>query len=336
MQHQRRTDRAIVGHAVERRQPDLHGRLESADAAGCRHRHADDQQRDEQKRARERHVDAERLSSPPRCRGRSTATAEPTTTAPAHRRLGVRTTASPSAEPQQHGRQPVRELARAADARACRPSGPTASGSRAAKNIATEHQQRAARRPTTPPTSTRPYNAAVRPVHARIEEQHERRQQQTQVTASSSRSTMIVANVAVALSPSCRASRYGRITSPARAGSTALAANPIIVVRNAGREPAWPIGASRYCHRSARSTMVTTVTAADSAISHGSARLISAQTTSRCAPRRKSASKPIDRTTMTTVRSRFASCEISPEQRVYYKGGHGECQERISSGRLAA
>ena len=59
----------------------------------------------------------------------------------------------------------------------------------------------------------------------------------THVTASSSRSMMIVANVAVALNPSCRASKYGRITSPARAGSTALAANPIVVVRNAGRKP---------------------------------------------------------------------------------------------------
>ena len=66
---------------------------------------------------------------------------------------------------------------------------------------------------------------------------------------------MIVANVAVALSPSCRASRYGRITSPARAGRTALAANPIVVVRNAAAKRAWPIGASRYCHRIARSTM---------------------------------------------------------------------------------
>ena len=78
----------------------------------------------------------------------------------------------------------------------------------------------------------------------------------TQVTASSSRSMMIVANVAVALNPSCRASKYGRITSPARAGSTALAANPMVVVRNADENLAWPIGSSKYCHRSARSTIV--------------------------------------------------------------------------------
>ena len=42
-------------------------------------------------------------------------------------------------------------------------------------------------------------------------------------TRSRMRSTRIVANAAVALRPSRRASRYGRITSPARAGSTAEA-----------------------------------------------------------------------------------------------------------------
>ena len=127
----------------------------------------------------------------------------------------------------------------------------------------------------------------------------------THVTASSTRSMMIVAKVAVALSPSCRARRYGRITSPARAGSTALAAKPIVVVRNAGANRACPIGSSRYCHRRARSTIVITVTAADSAISHGFASLISVQTISRWAPRKKIASKPIESRTMTTVRSDF-------------------------------
>ena len=47
---------------------------------------------------------------------------------------------------------------------------------------------------------------------------------------------MIVANVAVALSPSLRASRYGRSSSPARAGSSEEAANPMIVVLSAGAE----------------------------------------------------------------------------------------------------
>ena len=71
------------------------------------------------------------------------------------------------------------------------------------------------------------------------------------------RSTRIVANAAVALSPSCRASRYGRITSPARAGNTADAAKPITVVRNTLRNRVGPSGPSRYCQRSARITKVT-------------------------------------------------------------------------------
>ena len=70
----------------------------------------------------------------------------------------------------------------------------------------------------------------------------------------------MVANVAVALSPSLRASRYGRSNSPARAGSSAVAANPMIVVLRATDRRTRPIGASRYCQRSARSTYVRAVT----------------------------------------------------------------------------
>ena len=49
-------------------------------------------------------------------------------------------------------------------------------------------------------------------------------------TRSSSRSRMIVANADVGVRFSRRASRYGRSTSPARAGSRKLAANPMTVV----------------------------------------------------------------------------------------------------------
>ena len=63
------------GHAIKRCQPNLHRRLESADAAGRRHRHADDQQRDDEKRSGKRHVDAERPGHRPDARSRSTATA---------------------------------------------------------------------------------------------------------------------------------------------------------------------------------------------------------------------------------------------------------------------
>ncbi len=79
------------------------------------------------------------------------------------------------------------------------------------------------------------------------------------VTRSSSRSRMIVANAAVALSRSRRASRYGRMTSPARAGSRKLAAKPMTVVRNAVAKCVGPIGASRYCQRSARRAYVSPV-----------------------------------------------------------------------------
>ena len=65
---------------------------------------------------------------------------------------------------------------------------------------------------------------------------------------------MIVAKAAVAGSPSRLASRKGRITSPARAGSRNVAANPMTVVRNAVEKCVWPSGASRYCQRRARST----------------------------------------------------------------------------------
>ncbi len=71
-------------------------------------------------------------------------------------------------------------------------------------------------------------------------------------TRSRMRSTRIVANAAVALRPSRRASRYGRITSPARAGRIAEAPKPITVVRNTTQNRVGPSGASRYCQRSAR------------------------------------------------------------------------------------
>ena len=49
------------------------------------------------------------------------------------------------------------------------------------------------------------------------------------------------------------------MTSPARAGSRKLAANPMTVARKAVPKWVGPIGASRYCQRSARSTYVSAV-----------------------------------------------------------------------------
>src|SRR5690606_34129985 len=76
---------------------------------------------------------------------------------------------------------------------------------------------------------------------------------------SRTRSTMMVANVADTLSRSSLASRYGRSTSPTRAGSRNVAVNPIMVVRNAGPNRTAPSGASNSCHRRARTTYVCTV-----------------------------------------------------------------------------
>jgi hypothetical protein len=72
------------------------------------------------------------------------------------------------------------------------------------------------------------------------------------IAVSSTRSTTIVANADVALSPSLRASSQGRSTSPARAGSTAVAAKPMMVVVNALRRLTRPMGARRYRQRIAR------------------------------------------------------------------------------------
>ena len=71
---------------------------------------------------------------------------------------------------------------------------------------------------------------------------------------SSTRSMTTVAKVAGVESPSWRASRYGRMTSPARAGSNPSAAKPMTVVRNVVRNLVLPIGLSRNCQRQARMT----------------------------------------------------------------------------------
>jgi hypothetical protein len=78
---------------------------------------------------------------------------------------------------------------------------------------------------------------------------------------SSARSTMTVANVADTLRPSFFASRYGRNTSPTRAGSKKVAVKPMMVVRKAGPNRTRPMGASITCQRHARSRYVWTVVA---------------------------------------------------------------------------
>ena len=65
------------------------------------------------------------------------------------------------------------------------------------------------------------------------------------------------------------------MTSPARAGSTLLAANPTAVARNAFANLVGPSGSSRYCQRSARIARFTNIVASDSASHSGRARTIS-------------------------------------------------------------
>ena len=116
------------------------------------------------------------------------------------------------------------------------------------------------------------------------------------------RSTTIVANAAVALSPSRRASRYGRITSPARAGSTADAAKPITVVRKTVLNLVGPSGPSKYCHRSARTMNVTQVKPSASNRKSCRAAATEAQTFPRSAFRRKTARRPTARPMTIIVR----------------------------------
>ena len=121
-------------------------------------------------------------------------------------------------------------------------------------------------------------------------------------TRSITRSTRIVANAAVALRPSFRASRYGRITSPARAGNTADAANPITVVRNTLRNFVGPNGPSRYCQRSARIRNVRAVSAIDKAMKSARADRTAVHTFARSAFLRKIAMRPTARPMTMTVR----------------------------------
>src|SRR5216110_2532219 len=76
---------------------------------------------------------------------------------------------------------------------------------------------------------------------------------------SSNRSRITVAKAPVAVIRSSsrfvwRARKYGRMTSPARAGRMLLAANPTAVARNAFAKLARPSGSSRNCQRNARIT----------------------------------------------------------------------------------
>ncbi len=124
------------------------------------------------------------------------------------------------------------------------------------------------------------------------------------VSRSRSRSTITVAKADVALSPSCRASRYGRNTSPIRAGNRKSAANPIIVVRNAVRKRVGPTGWSSTCHRSARIAYVCIVTTTAATMYPGWALRIARHITAGSMSFRKSHNSPAVSARMKTVDQR--------------------------------
>ena len=107
----------------------------------------------------------------------------------------------------------------------------------------------------------------------------------------------------------------GRNTSPARAGSTNDAANPITVVRNATRKCVLPSGSRRYCQRSARTKYVVAVSTRLRASMSGRADRISLHTRARSALRRKIASRPIASPTTRIVRSTCAQIGLHPSVR---------------------
>src|SRR4029079_1587669 len=129
---------------------------------------------------------------------------------------------------------------------------------------------------------------------------------------SRSRSRMIVANAAVALRRSRFASRYGRSTSPARAGRSALAANPMSLVRSALLKCTRPIGWSRYCQRSARNRYAAAVVTSASSSRPTRARASSVATAWKSVWRRNSASRPTAAASAIPVRR---CCRISDERR---------------------
>ena len=190
--------------------------------------------------------------------------------------------------------EPGSRFARAAIAQAGRPAAPGVPGGRRTGTAC----------PAPRPPTDRGHDAGGLHVPAHVDARQAAARWQTEsstVARSSSRSTMTVANVAVAFMPSCRASRYGRSTSPTRAGSRNVAVNPMTVVRNAVRKRACPIGRRSACHRQARSTYVCSVTSTAAAMYPGWACVIARQVCFTSTLRKNSHSNPAVRATITSV-----------------------------------
>ena len=208
-------------------------------------------------------------------------------------RPGCRTMASPSAKVRRN-RVPAAAIRAGSEALEPRLKGVERPGCPARKNITASARQR--RAPSAPPPIFRRLKARGSP-RAKSGSANSRNSPNSisTITVSSTRSRMMVAKAAVALRPSLRASSQGRNTSPARAGSTALAANPITVIRRAFARLTRPTGESRYCHRIARRTYVSAVSATDRSTSPIRARVHLAPTRRagwRCAGRAPAGSLP--------------------------------------------
>src|SRR3989442_1433910 len=92
------------------------------------------------------------------------------------------------------------------------------------------------------------------------------------------------------------------MTSPARAGSTLLAAKPTAVARKAFANVAFPSGGSRYCQRNARMARLASIVASDRASHIGRARPMSPATRQRSTLWRNNANRPAVRASTTIVR----------------------------------
>ena len=248
----------VVVGAEKRRRAEPKRLVEAADAARRRHRDADDQQRRHQPRAGKRHRDRRR-----RERHHPDLARDDASTAPATRRSRASRRVGPAHDGEAFGERAREARDQPRGNRAGRtplglqqPARAAARDGRPCTNISASDARRATGAITRPAEA----NGADRAPNRALLDAPDRTRRDKRASSSSTatrsrmRSTMIVANAAVASGPPAAPADTGRNTSPARAGSTADAAKPMTVARNATQKRVGPSGASRYCQRSARTT----------------------------------------------------------------------------------
>ena len=236
--------------------------VKAADRARRRHGHADDEQRHDQERPDERTSQVERHATRPRCPRRSTARAEATAPAPRAAGCGRRTAPQPGRE-LLGDRAPRRPTSCDGSTRSRR-----SSISRRRAGLPGEHEQHARAPPSdadggrraahfTGPNAAGLVAAELAAEHEHVgRQQHQHREHVEHALEDDRRER-------ARWRSSARGARgsTGRMTSPARAGSRLLAANPTAVARNALPKPACPSGSSRYCQRHARSARLANIVA---------------------------------------------------------------------------